>query len=104
MWRTAALVFESVTIASLILIVGYGIIKYHEIERDLSMSRQLLIDPNARPDAWTKTEDDVRTIQICTAVRLLASTLPHARVELEIVLPSVCETIFIDNRFTPTAA
>ena len=50
---------------------------------------KMLTDPTARPDAWTKTMDDRRTIKLCDAI-INAASPGQQPLTIEI-LPEVCK-------------
>ena len=62
----------------------------HKHENELkSKVTRLLHDPLARPDPWSGTLDNERTIQMCRAIRLVATGHKY-QVEIGLMLPDVC--------------
>ena len=93
-WQKAALVFESLVIVMLTVSTGWLLIQYHESRIETQKLRSIATDPHARPDAWTKTDDDRRTMILCTAVRLNASMAAVTRARIEHLLPNICGNVF----------
>jgi len=63
----------------------------HEVELKNKVTK-LLHDPLARPDSWTGTLDDERTMQMCRAIRLIAIGHKY-QAEIGLMLPDVCNQV-----------
>ena len=77
-------------IASFLIVIGVSSYWDHVEERDKwKKLEELIVNPNARPDAWTKTMDDKRLIQICVSIRILLDGVV-SRDDIDKVLNPLC--------------
>lgn len=78
-----------VTFVSVLFILTsiQGYENHIDFSRKWEMVDKLLSDPHARPDAWSKSDDDSRTIQLCVA--MVAGSKSPAR--LIDNLPNICK-------------
>lgn len=75
-------------IAVLFLLTAYqGYENHIDFTRRWEVIQKMTTDPHARPDAWTKSDDDARTLKMCIAI-LLSHSHPARAYEN---LPEVCK-------------
>ena len=78
----------------LVVIVGvvtamYSYFEHRRSEELFDRMEKVVTQPDARPDAWTKTQDDSRTQELCLAIKLLFLSVDTNERWSE-VLPKVC--------------
>ena len=83
-------IFLAILIIGVFLLTLFQSYWTHQSEKAFNEKLSaVILDPNARSDAWTNTMDDARTLRLCRAIRLVASGNKY-QIQIGLMLPDIC--------------